>query len=84
MYDELGTDTSHVDCIIMGLVFMQNRPSFDAVVYLYLKLCLLNIIREEVCAWSFNFEAILASIKEKVQHSGKYICLLSLRKMQDE
>lgn len=26
----------------------------------------------------------LASIKEKVQHSGKYICLLSLRKMQDE
>lgn len=81
MYDELGTDTSHVDCIIMGLVFMQNRPGFDAVVYLYLKLCLLNIIREEVCVWIFNFQSILVSLKEKVQHSGKYIYLLSLCRM---
>lgn len=68
----------------MGLVLMQNRPSFDAVVYLYIKLCLLSIIREEVCAWSFNFEAILVSLKEKAQHSGKCICLLSLCKMQNE
>ncbi len=47
---------------------MQNRLCFDALVYLYLKLCLLNIIWEEESKQSFNFWSILLSLKGIVQH----------------